>query len=195
MKYVEIVDDYKADENENGEDLKLTKSQKSLLFCLGPRGLTLKEASDVLCISLDTANKHMRALKDNLKCKTLAHAVYKSVRYSLLWEYENEITKQDSEEIIQEIENYTTCNDLQLLIVGKIESVVNQLKANIIPSDKLLELSSRLRRANKLQDKVKSNKIFESIENSEINDFLETQLIEERDYDDLNIIGRENEDT
>lgn len=48
------------------------------------QGKTLKEASDELCIGLDTANKHMKHAKDIFQARNTAQAVYRAVKSGVI---------------------------------------------------------------------------------------------------------------
>jgi DNA-binding NarL/FixJ family response regulator len=47
-------------------------------------GLMLKDAAIKLCISVDTANKHIAAAKQALGATTLANAVYLAMLHGLI---------------------------------------------------------------------------------------------------------------
>ena len=55
-----------------------------LLSTMAKFDLSLAEAADDLCISLDTANKHMALAKKALGTGSQAHAVYLAIRKGLI---------------------------------------------------------------------------------------------------------------
>ena len=61
----------------------LTQKQLQLLEKLAKSNVTLQGAADAMCISLDTANKHIAAAKTALGAKTQATAVYRAVASGL----------------------------------------------------------------------------------------------------------------
>ena len=65
-------------------DIKITAKPLRLLNVIATEGLMLKEAAQKLCISLDTANKHIAVAKKALGACTLAHAVYLAFIHGLL---------------------------------------------------------------------------------------------------------------
>lgn len=67
-------------------EVKITPKPLKLLNLVAQEGLMLKEASDKLCISLDTANKHISVAKQALGATTLANAVYLAVKHGLIGE-------------------------------------------------------------------------------------------------------------
>lgn len=55
-----------------------------LLTVMAQQNLQLKQAADVLCIGIDTANKHMAAVKQALGANTPASAVYRAIKEGLI---------------------------------------------------------------------------------------------------------------
>ncbi len=66
----------------------ITPKPLKLLTILAKDGLTLKESAVKLCISVDTANKHVAAAKQSLGATTLANAVYLAMLHGLMEEGE-----------------------------------------------------------------------------------------------------------
>lgn len=66
------------------ENPKMGEKLLTLLTLLAKDGYKLKEAADQLCISLDTANKHMSTVKYKLRANTAAHAAYKATKAGLI---------------------------------------------------------------------------------------------------------------
>ena len=64
--------------------ISLTPKQLQLLEWLAKHNGTLKNAADAMFISLDTANKHMAAIKAALGAKTQASAVYRGIVAGLI---------------------------------------------------------------------------------------------------------------
>lgn len=71
-------------EERNVKDLKITPKPLRVLQAVATEGLLLREAAAKLNISLDTANKHIAAVKQSLGAATLAQATYKATRHGLL---------------------------------------------------------------------------------------------------------------
>ncbi len=67
-------------------ELSLTPKPLKLLSILAKDGLTLKESAQKLCISVDTANKHVAAAKQSLGASTPANAIYLAATHGLLIE-------------------------------------------------------------------------------------------------------------
>ncbi len=57
-------------------EVNVTPKPLKLLKILAREGLSLKESASKLCISVDTANKHVATFKQSLGATTLANAVY-----------------------------------------------------------------------------------------------------------------------
>ena len=66
------------------KSLPITPKPLRLLTTIAKEGLTLKQAADKLCISLDTANKHIAAAKRALDTNTIGGAVYRAVQKGLI---------------------------------------------------------------------------------------------------------------
>ncbi|MEJ2444506.1 MAG: autoinducer binding domain-containing protein [Exilibacterium sp.] len=62
----------------------VTPKSLRLLHALTDGNMSLKEAAVKLCISIDTANKHVAAIKKALEAKTQAAAVYQAIKKGLL---------------------------------------------------------------------------------------------------------------
>lgn len=69
-------------------DVAITPKPLRLLTVMAREGLMLKDAAIKLCISVDTANKHMAAAKQALGASTLANAVYLAMTHGLIKEEE-----------------------------------------------------------------------------------------------------------
>ncbi len=82
-----LFSDYFLNKNVVSEP-SLTPKPLKLLSILAKDGLTLKESAQKLCISVDTANKHVAAAKQSLGASTLANAIYLAATYGLLVEEE-----------------------------------------------------------------------------------------------------------
>lgn len=78
----------------NGRNIIITPKPLRLLNALAKNNITLKEAASKLCISLDTAHKHITAAKSALGANTQAAAVYLAIKEGL-------ITCEDDEEEAQ----------------------------------------------------------------------------------------------
>jgi predicted DNA-binding protein (UPF0251 family) len=59
-----------------------------LLNTLAKENLSLNQAAEKMCISIDTVNKHVAAAKKALGAKTIANAVYRAVKEGLI-DYKN----------------------------------------------------------------------------------------------------------
>ena len=62
----------------------VTPKPLRLLNTLAKQNITLKEAASKLCISQDTANKHIAAAKTALGANTQAAAVYLAIKAGLI---------------------------------------------------------------------------------------------------------------
>ncbi len=68
----------------SAENSALKQKPLRLLQTMASGNMTLKEAADKLCISLDTANKHIALAKKALNAKTQAAAVYNALKLGLM---------------------------------------------------------------------------------------------------------------
>lgn len=64
--------------------LPITDKQLELLTILAKNNVTLGGAADKMCVSLDTANKHIAGAKSALDAKTQAAAVFRAVAAGLI---------------------------------------------------------------------------------------------------------------
>ena len=62
----------------------ITPKQLQILEKMAKGNVTLQGAADAMCISLDTANKHIAAIKTTLGAKTQATAVYRAIVAGLI---------------------------------------------------------------------------------------------------------------
>ncbi len=84
--------------NKSGpRELSVTPKPLKLLSILAKDGLSLKESAHKLCISVDTANKHVAAAKQSLGASTLANAIYLAMAHGLLYEEETTEVKSDEQ--------------------------------------------------------------------------------------------------
>ncbi len=67
-------------------NVAITPKPLRLLRVMAREGLMLKDAATKLCISVDTANKHIAAAKQALGATTLANAVYLAMCHNLIKE-------------------------------------------------------------------------------------------------------------
>lgn len=65
-------------------DIVISPRPLMLLNTLAKDNVSLKEAADILCISIDTANKHIAAAKKALGANTQAAAVFRAVKEGLI---------------------------------------------------------------------------------------------------------------
>ncbi|MEJ2444606.1 MAG: autoinducer binding domain-containing protein [Exilibacterium sp.] len=70
--------------NGTGEKVALNQKPMRLLNTLAKENVTLKQAAVKLCISLDTANKHIAAAKTALGANTQASAIFRAVQEGLI---------------------------------------------------------------------------------------------------------------
>lgn len=64
--------------------ITITPKPLRLLNVIAKQNITLKDAAKQLCISLDTANKHIAAAKSALGAKTLTSTIYKAVKEGII---------------------------------------------------------------------------------------------------------------
>jgi hypothetical protein len=77
-----------------GDQQMITPKPLRLLRTIAQDGLMLKEAANKLCISLDTANKHVATAKQALGATTLANAVYLAMINGFLCEEDSHSTQR-----------------------------------------------------------------------------------------------------